>query len=77
MAKEKELSPKKQARQQVVAQLQTALPGLAEALGQKEFESRLKKAAKLLTEGIKAKAPKKTKEVKKVKIKQADKEKAA
>ncbi|MBO9658678.1 MAG: hypothetical protein J7527_07610 [Chitinophagaceae bacterium] len=77
MAKEKEVSPKKQARQQVVAQLKTALPGLADALGQKEFESRLKKAARLLTEGIKAKAPKKVKEVKKVKIKEADKGKAA
>jgi hypothetical protein len=77
MAKEKELSPKKEARQQIIAQLQTALPGILEALGQKEFDSRLKKVSKILTEGIKVKSPKKTKEVKKVKIKQADKEKAA
>ncbi|MET0466589.1 MAG: hypothetical protein ABW007_25750 [Chitinophagaceae bacterium] len=77
MAKEKVLSSKKQARQQIIAQLQTALPGILEALGQKEFDSRLKKVSKMLTEGIKVKSPKKVKEVKKVKIKQADKEKAA
>ncbi|MCG2614028.1 hypothetical protein LZZ85_07035 [Terrimonas sp. NA20] len=77
MAKEKAVSAKKQARQQIVVQLQTALPGILEALGQKEFDSRLKKVSKILTEGIKVKSPKKAKEVKKVKIKQADKEKAA
>ncbi|RYG39781.1 MAG: hypothetical protein EOO01_28825 [Chitinophagaceae bacterium] len=68
MAKSKIPSPKKQARQQVIAQLQSTLPGLEEALGKKEFNSRLKKAAKILTEGLKAKP------AKKVKIKQ---EKAA
>lgn len=61
MAKTKILSPKKQARLQVITQLQTALPGLEEALGKKEFDSRLKKAAKLLTEGIKIKPAKKVK----------------
>lgn len=61
MAKTKIPSPKKQARLQVIAQLQTALPGLEEALGKKEFDSRLKKAAKLLTEGIKVKPAKKVK----------------
>ncbi|HEX2848097.1 MAG TPA: hypothetical protein VHN59_16235 [Chitinophagaceae bacterium] len=69
MAKTKIPSPKKQARLQVIAQLQTALPGLEETLGKKEFNSRLKKAAKILTEGIKVKVAKKE-----VKIKQ---EKAA
>ena len=68
MAKTKILSSKKQARLQVIAQLQSALPGLEEALGNKEFNSRLKKVAKILTKGLKAKP------AKKVKIKQ---EKAA
>jgi len=69
MPKTEILSPKKQARLQVIAQLRTALPGLEEALGQKEFDSRLKKVARLLTDGIKL-----GKTAKKVKIKQ---EKAA
>jgi hypothetical protein len=68
MAKTKIPSTKKQARLQVIAQLQSTLPGLEEALGKKEFNSRLKKAAKILTQGLKAKP------AKKVKIKQ---EKAA
>ena len=61
MAKTKILSPKKQARLQVIAQLQATLPGLQEALGTKEFNSRLKKAAKILTAGLKAKPTKKVK----------------
>lgn len=70
MAKTGVLSPKKQARLQVVAQLQTAFPGLEEALGKKEFASRLKKVSKILTAGIDPKP------AKKVKIK-TEKEKAA
>ncbi len=68
MAKTTILSPNTPARLQVIAQLQTTFPGLEEALGKKEFNSRLKKVAKILTEGLKAKP------AKKVKIKQ---EKAA
>jgi hypothetical protein len=64
MAKTEVLSPKKQARMQVVAQLQSAFPGLEEALGKKEFADRLKRVSKILTQGLKLKA------VKKVKIKE-------
>ena len=70
MAKTKVLSKKKEARLQVVAQLQSSLPGLEETLGKKEFDNRLKKAAKILTAGFKVKPEKK------IKIK-AEKEKVA
>ena len=56
--KEKPLSPKKLFRSQVSSQITNALTSLEEKLGKKEFESRVKKAAKLLTAGIKAKPPK-------------------
>lgn len=64
MAKTEVLSPKKQARLQVVTQLQAAFPGLEEALGKKEFADRLKKVSKILTQGIKLKP------IKKVKVKE-------
>ena len=56
--KNKMLSPKKELRQKITAQLQVALTDLKEKLGKKEFEGRIKKAARLLTAGIKAKAKK-------------------
>lgn len=61
----KTISLKKEIYQQITGQLSTSLPGIKEILGEKKFESRIKKAAKLLSEGIKEKAPKKIKEVKK------------
>lgn len=67
----KPLSAKKQNRMKIIGQLQTALPALAEMLGKKEFESRIKKAAKLLTAGVKIKP------AKPAKIKPAGKDKTA
>ena len=65
--KEKAPSPKKELRNQITDQLKKALTGLEEKLGKEEFESRIKKAAKLLTAGIKTKPakPAKGKPVKK------------
>jgi hypothetical protein len=65
--KDKALSPKKEVRQQITDQLLSALTSLEEKLGKKEFESRIKKAAKLLAAGIKTKPvkPAKSKPVKK------------
>jgi hypothetical protein len=70
MAKTKEnngkaLSLKKEIYNQLTGQLSATLPSIKELLGEKKFDSRVKKAAKLLSEGIKGKASKKTKEVKK------------
>jgi len=42
---------------EIVDQLTKALPALKEKIGDKKFEKRIKKAAKLLTEGIKEEAP--------------------
>ncbi|MGZ8559358.1 MAG: hypothetical protein ACXWWC_13530 [Chitinophagaceae bacterium] len=61
----KTISLKKEINQQLTNQLTTTLPGLKEILGEKKFESRIKKAAKLLSNGIKEKATRKIKEVKK------------
>jgi hypothetical protein len=60
-------SPKKEIRNQVIDQIRNALTGLEEKIGKQEFESRIKKAAKLLTAGIKTKSTKaaKSKPVKK------------
>ena len=66
--KDKPLSPKKEFRNQINGQLKNALKGLEEKLGKKEFESRIKKATKLLAAGIR------TKQAKPVKIKAAKKE---
>lgn len=51
-------SAKKQAYEQIVTQLTSSLPGLKDLLGEKKFQSRIKKAAKLLSAGIKAKKAK-------------------
>ena len=58
-------SPKREYRNQVTEQLKTALTGLEEKVGKKDFEARVKKAAKLLTAGIKLK-PAKVAKVKKL-----------
>ena len=51
-------SAKKQAYEQIVTQLTSALPGLKDILGEKKFQSRVSKAAKLLSAGIKVKKAK-------------------
>jgi hypothetical protein len=65
--KEKAPSPKKEIRSQITDQLKNALTSLEEKLGKKEFEGRIKKAAKMLSAGIKIKPskPVNTKAVKK------------
>jgi hypothetical protein len=42
---------------EIIDQLTIALPALKEKIGDKKFEKRIKKAARLLTEGIKTTAP--------------------
>jgi hypothetical protein len=60
----KSLSLKKEIYHQLTGQLSTSLPAIKELLGEKKFENRVKKAAKLLSQGIKEKASKKIKETK-------------
>jgi len=52
---------KKDTRKEISTQLVGALAGLKETLGEKKFERRIKKAARLLTAGIKTKPIKKEK----------------
>ena len=59
------VSLKKEINQQLTIQLTNSLPRLKEILGEKKFESRIKKAAKLLSDGVKEKAPEIIKEKKK------------
>jgi hypothetical protein len=56
--KDKILSPKKELRHKITGRLLGTLTDLEEKLGKKEFESRIKKAVKLLTAGIKVKVAK-------------------
>jgi len=66
--KKKDLKPisrKKEIQQQLINQLSTSLPGLKDLLGDKKFESRIRKAARLLSEGIEEKVSKKIKQEKK------------
>jgi hypothetical protein len=58
-------SIKKETFQQLNSQLTGTLVWLKELLGDKKFESRIKKASKLLSSGIKSKASKKVKSGKK------------
>ena len=60
----KKVSLKKKFQQQIIDSLASSLSGLKELLGEKKFDNRVKKAAKLLSEGIKEKAPKKIKQEK-------------
>lgn len=46
-------------RKEIELQLSQALPSLKEKLGEKKFEKRIKKAAKLLSDGIKSDEKKK------------------
>ncbi|MGZ5221182.1 MAG: hypothetical protein ACXWWD_12840 [Chitinophagaceae bacterium] len=67
------ISLKKETYQQLSAQLTGSLAWLKELVGEKKFESRIKKAAKLLSDGIKEKATKKIKpEKKKVSKKESE-----
>jgi len=61
----KSISLKKETYQQLSTQLVSTLAWLKELIGEKKFESRIRKAAKLLSDGIKEKAPEKIKEIKK------------
>lgn len=61
----KTLSLKKETYQQLNTQLVSSLGWLKELVGEKKFENRIKKAAKLLSDGIKEKTPKKVKPEKK------------
>jgi hypothetical protein len=65
--KDKAPSPKKEFRSKVTEQLKNVLTDLEAKLGKKELENRIKKAARLLTAGIKLKPakPAKAKPVKK------------
>jgi len=58
---EKKVSFKKKLPQQITATLDSSLSGLKDILGQKKFDSRIRKAAKLLSEGIKENATQKVK----------------
>jgi len=59
------ISLKKETYQQVSTQLTGSLAWLKELVGEKKFATRIKKAAKLLSDGIKEKATKKIKPEKK------------
>lgn len=59
--KDKAPSPKKEMRNQITNQLKSVLAGLEEKLGKKEFEDRVKKAARMLSAGIKIKSAKQPK----------------
>ena len=74
MSKASKINANKEARFQIAEQLQLSLPGLIDLLGQEEFDKRIKKAAKLLADGIQAprkkkkqNSPKKVKEKETVK----------
>ncbi len=51
----KKLSRKKQVQLEITETLRTALAGLKDLLGEKKFERRISRSAKLLSAGIKAK----------------------
>ena len=69
----KEISPKKQLNQKIADQLSVALNGsLKDILGEKKLKSRVKKAARVLTNGIKVKVAAKPKAEKKKDKKQTE-----
>jgi predicted transcriptional regulator len=57
----KKVSPKKQAQIDAIQKLNSAFADLKESIGEKKFEARIKKAAKLLTDGVKKVKPVKKK----------------
>lgn len=56
-AKEKKLMPKEIILNEIALQLSQALTSLKDRLGEKKFDKRIRKAAKLLGEGIKSTTP--------------------
>ena len=54
----KKLSFKKQVNLEIIETLTVSLPRLKEILGEKKFEGRIEKAAKLLSAGVKEKKEK-------------------
>ncbi len=54
----KKISRKKQVHMEITETLTTALAGLKDILGEKKFETRIDKAAKLLGAGIKSRKEK-------------------
>jgi len=62
---EKTISFKKKLQQQITATLDSTLPGLKDILGEKQFDERIRKAAKLLSQGIKENGIPKVKKSKK------------
>jgi len=63
----KPISLKKETYRQLNSQLTVSLSWLKELLGEKKFDSRVKKAARLLSDGIKEKVKTKEKKANKVK----------
>ncbi len=57
----KKLNPKRKATEDLSVKLSSALPELKKTLGEKKFDRRIRKAAKLLNAGIKVVASKKEK----------------
>jgi hypothetical protein len=55
----KNSSPKKLAREKIAQKLEAAFIDLKTALGDKEFEARIKKASKIFAKGFKIETPKK------------------
>lgn len=66
-------SPKEVAMQEITLQLMTSLSSLKESLGDKKFEKRVKKAARLLTSGISKTSPAEKPASKKVPVKKVTK----
>lgn len=66
---------KKETRKEISQQLANALAGLKETLGEKKFERRIKKAARLLTAGVKVNSLRKERKGKtnRIKIKKSAK----
>ena len=58
---EKKISFKKKLQQEITATLNSSLSGLKEILGKKKFDDRIRKAAKLLSEGVKKNGTQKVK----------------
>jgi hypothetical protein len=59
ITEKKKLTSKETILKEITLQLSQALPALKESLGEKKFEKRIKKAAKILSEGIKSAESKK------------------
>lgn len=76
MKEAKQVSPKKALQKETATQLQNNLGTLKTLLGEKKFEARVKKAAKLLTEGL-GKESRKAKEAPVKKIVQKEKKSPA